>query len=98
MAVKTKEEILESIKSRFSEDTSDEALAFLEDVSDTFADYEQKLKGDGKDWKAEAERIDAEWRQKYKDRFFSGTDPEEKVEDEDEDQTVLSYEELFKEE
>lgn len=94
MAVKTKDEILESIKSRFSEDTSDEALAFLEDVSDTFADYEQKIKGDGKDWKAEAERIDAEWRQKYKDRFFSGRDPE----DEEEDKTVLTYEELFKEE
>lgn len=98
MAVKTKEEILESIKSRFSDDTSDEALAFLEDVSDTFADYEQKIKGDGKDWKTEAERIDAEWRQKYKDRFFSGSDPEENVEDETEDKTVLTYEELFKEE
>lgn len=97
MAVKTKDEILESIKSRFSEDTSDEALAFLEDVSDTFADYEQKIKGDGKDWKAEAERIDAEWRQKYKDRFFGGAAEPEDEPEEPEDQKILTYEELFKE-
>ena len=98
MAVKTREEIMESIRSRFAEDTSDETLSLIEDVSDTLTDYEAKAKGDGKDWKSEAERIDREWREKYKARFFStgDSDPEPEPE-EPEDQKILTYDELFKE-
>lgn len=96
--IKTKEELLESIRSRIGEDSSDETIAFLEDVTDTFDDLETKAKGDGKDWKAEAERIDAEWREKYKARFFSG-----EIEDEDEDpapesKVNLTFEDLFTDE
>ena len=35
MAVKNKDEILESLRSRIGEDTSDEAISILEDVEDT---------------------------------------------------------------
>lgn len=98
MAIKTREEIMESIRSRFAEDTSDETLSLIEDVSDTLADYETKAKGDGKDWKSEAERIDKEWREKYKARFFEGGNPVPEPEPEDpEDPKVLTYDELFKE-
>ena len=38
MAVKTKGEILSAIKEHFAEDSSDEAISFIEDVSDTFTD------------------------------------------------------------
>lgn len=100
MAVKTKEDILSAIRDKFSEDTSDETIAFIEDVSDTFADLEQKAKGDGKDWKAEAERIDNEWREKYKARFFSGKTPDEPDEPEEPDPETKAYnfEDLFKKE
>lgn len=97
MAVKTREEIMESIRSRFAEDTSDEVITLIEDVSDTLTDYENKAKGDGKDWKAEAERIDKEWREKYKARFFGGAPEPEDEPDEPEDQKILTYDELFKE-
>ena len=100
MAIKTREEIMESIRTRFAEDTSDETLSLIEDVSDTLTDYETKAKGDGKDWKAEAERIDKEWREKYKARFFSAGKPEPEPEPEPEDPEdpkVLTYDELFKE-
>lgn len=97
MAIKTKEELLESIRSRIGDDSSDETIAFLEDVTDTFSDLETKAKGDGKDWKAEAERIDAEWREKYRNRFFN-----DKPEDEPDDEPVIpdsivkmSFEDLF---
>lgn len=97
MAIKTKEELLESIRSRIGDDSSDEIIAFLEDVTDTFSDLENKAKGDGKDWKAEAERIDAEWRTKYRDRFFN-----DKPDDEPDDEPVvpdsivkMSFEDLF---
>lgn len=98
MAVKTREEIMESLRSRFAEDSSDETLALIEDVSDTLTDYDTKAKGDGKDWKAEAERIDREWREKYKARFFEGGNPAPEPEPEEpEDPKVLTYDELFKE-
>lgn len=79
MAVKTIEEILEEIKARVGEQTDDETIAFLEDVTDTFSDLETNSKGDGTDWKAKYEENDAEWRKKYTERFYSsdpGTDPE----------------------
>ena len=47
MAVKNKEEILEAIKTRVGEQTDDETISFLEDVSDTFTDLETRANGDG---------------------------------------------------
>ena len=71
MAIKTKEELLSSIKSVLGENTDDNSLAIIEDISDTYDDMSNKAKGDGKDWKAEAEKIDRDWRQRYHDRFFN---------------------------
>lgn len=71
MAIKSKDEILEQIQARFGEDTSDETISFLEDVTDTFTDLETRASGDGVDWKAKYEENDNVWRQKYRDRFFS---------------------------
>ena len=79
MAVKTREEILESVRARVGEQNDDETIAFIEDISDTLTDLETKAKGDGTDWKAKYEENDAEWRKKYTERFYSsdpGTDPE----------------------
>lgn len=99
MAVKSKDELLESLKQRFGEDNSDEALSFIEDVTDTFGDYETRLNEAG-DWKTKYEENDAEWRQKYKDRFFSGdAGISEPLPETDVDETkITSYEQLFTEE
>lgn len=98
MAIKTKDEILSMIREHFADDTSDETISFIEDVSDTFADLESKKK-DGKDWEAEAKRIDEDWRKKYKERFFSGKseDNDDDFEEEEEKKTYR-YEDLFKKE
>ena len=64
--VRTKEELLSSIREAFGDNTDDNSLAVIEDISDTMDSF-----NDGTDWKAEAERIDKEWRQKYHDRFFN---------------------------
>lgn len=61
------------IKDRTQNDTSDETLAFIEDVNDTFNDYDSKL-NDSTDWKQKYEDNDKQWREKYRDRFFSGDD------------------------
>lgn len=79
MAVKTREEILESLKARVGEQTDDETISFLEDISDTLTDLETKANGDGEDWKTKYEENDREWRRKYTERFFS-TEPNPKPE------------------
>ena len=98
MAIKTKEELLEAIRTRIGDDTSDETITFLEDVIDTLTDYEEKSKGDGEDWKAKYEENDKSWREKYRERFFS-KDVEEKedFEDEDDEPKSMSYDDLFEE-
>ena len=99
MAVKTREEILESFKSRLGENTDDESISFLEDVTDTLDDFEKRANGDGTDWKSKYEENDASWRKKYTERFFSDEpnpdpNPEPKPES---DNTPRTFSDLFKE-
>lgn len=98
--VKTREEIMEMLKTRVGEDTSDEAISFMEDVTDTLNDYERKLTGDGTDWKAKYEENDKQWRERYVARF-NGSDEDY---NEDKRQCLteaenknFKYEDLFKE-
>lgn len=96
MAVRTREEIMESIRTRIGDSTEDEDIALLEDISDTFDDMESRASGDGEDWKTKYEENDKEWRRKYTERFFSkGEDPEDPEEEEEEPKT---FEDLFEEE
>lgn len=69
MAVRTHDEIMQAIKDRFADDTSDETLQFIEDISDTI---NSSVANDNTDWKTRFEENDKMWRQKYKDRFFNG--------------------------
>ena len=97
MAVKTRDELLSSIRTRLGDDTSDEALALIEDMSDTLIDYEQRANGDGIDWKSRYEENDTQWRNKYRDRFFNtGTDDNE-IRDEPDSKKSLKFEDLFEE-
>ena len=97
MAVKTREEILESFKTMLGENTDDESISFLEDVTDTLDDFEKRANGDGTDWKTKYEENDANWRKKYTERFFSSdptepTDPKPK----EEEMKPKTFEDLFK--
>ena len=66
--VRTKDELINNIKNILGDNDSDEALAILEDVSDTFADFDSKV-NDTTDWKSKYEENDKAWRTKYKERF-----------------------------
>lgn len=99
MAVKTRDEIMEAIKKRIGEDTSDESISLLEDVTDTFADYETKV-ADKTDWKTKYDEMDASWRKKYMERFSGKTGEEIKDEQEEQikdDSEPRTFDELFKE-
>lgn len=92
--IKSKEDLLASLKDRLGEDTSDEAIALIEDVNDTFGDYETRISGSG-DWKQKYEDNDKMWRQKYRDRFMSPTAPDDDPEP-DPEPAIKTFEDLFK--
>lgn len=97
MAVRSKEELMESIRARIGDDQSDEAIALLEDIADTYTDMETRANGGGEDWKTKYETNDAAWRQKYRDRFFGkGPDKDDEL-DAQQETKPMTYEELFKE-
>lgn len=99
MAVKTKDELLKIIKERIGDDTSDETISFIEDITDTLYDYEEKAtNSDTEDWKTKYEENDKMWREKYRERFFSKTVEKEDEDFEDKDEIKsLSYDDLFEE-
>ena len=98
MAVRTKDELLEIIKGRIGDDTSDETISFIEDITDTLSDYEGKAtKSDEEDWKTKYEENDKMWREKYRERFFNKKVENEEDEDFDDEVKSLSYDDLFEE-
>ena len=80
---------------------SDEDIAFLEDMSDTYSDLESRI---GEDWEMKYYALDQEWRQKYIDRFNGEVendadfikDPVGSDEEEIEYEKPKTYEDLFK--
>lgn len=103
MAVRTRDEILAAVRSRLGDDTSDDALTIIEDIDDTFKDYETRT---GEDWKSKYEALDSQWRKRYRDRFFQKADntettPEDVKDDNEKDlkeeSEVKDFDELFTE-
>lgn len=98
MAIRTREEILESIRNIVGDSTDDNTLQVLEDVTDTFTDFENKT-ANQTDWEAKYKENDEGWRKKYAERFYTG-DPSvppinnEPVIDEP-DNKPTRFEELF---
>lgn len=92
MAVKTREEILESLRGRFGEEPTDEDIAMLEDITDTFKDFEEKT-SDATNWKNKYEENDKAWKKKYSDRFFSNDN--DVYPDEPEDKPMKTFDDLF---
>lgn len=95
--IKTKDEILTAIRGKIGEDTDDETLTLIEDITDTFNDLEEKGKGQ-ENWKQRYEDNDKEWRQKYHDRFFAPVedDVDPLGSDEEEPKPITKFEDLFK--
>lgn len=97
MAIKSREELLKSLNTLIGDNSSDENLEILEDVTDTLKDYEEKTAYQT-DWKTKYEQNDADWRKKYKERFLSGeTIKDEQEEDVIKDSKPLTFDSLFKE-
>lgn len=93
MAIKTKEEILEIVKTRIGDDSSEEALSFIEDITDTLEDKDRQIADSG-DWKSKYDELT----EKYKERFFSGDGGKEMPDPEEGEKKVelpTRFEDLF---
>ena len=93
MAIRTRDEIMTQLQTMVGEDTSDETLTFIQDVSATLGadnsaqritELENKL-----------EEQDQAWRKKYRDAFFTGK-PDSSYDEEPENNRPKRFEDLFK--
>lgn len=69
MAIKSTQDLMNSLNTLLGESNDDETLELLQDFSDTFDDLS---KNHGGVTKEEYDKLDASWRQRYRERFFSG--------------------------
>jgi hypothetical protein len=96
MAIKAKDDLLNSLNEMFKDNTSDETLSLIEDITDTFNDYETKTK-DATNWEQKYNDNDKAWRQRYKERFFNSPPKDEHFDDEEDDKPEpKTFEDLFK--
>ena len=107
MAIRKKEEMLKILSDFIGDNNSDDAIALIEDVSDSYdsfadpEDWKSKYDELDADWKSKYDELDTSWRNKYKERFFDGTNEtptEEKVDGDthlEQDQELLTYDDFF---
>ena len=97
MAIKTLADILTRVNALIGEDTSDESLTLIEDLTDTFND---QAESNNESWKKKYEDNDRTWRERYKERFLSGDstiDKELENDEPEEEPKTYKFEDLFKE-
>ena len=100
MAVLKRDEFFTKLHERIGTDTSEDALSFIEDMSDTYDELERRANGDGEDWEKKYHDLDEAWKTKYKNRFFHGgsnyrPDFDNYEEDEPKDKSEITVKELF---
>ena len=100
MSVLNRDDFFNRIQNIAGTDTSEETLAFIEDMTDTYNDLDSKANGDGVDWEQRYHDLDESWKSKYKQRFFSGggsarIPQEEHIETENRNEEI-GYDDLFK--
>ena len=74
MAVLSRDEYFARLNDRVGTDTSEESITFLEDMTDTYNDMENRVNGDGVDWEQRYHELDESWKARYQHRFFNGGD------------------------
>ena len=95
MAILSKDEILSILNTLIGERTDDEALKIIEDFTETIDNYLST------NWEEKYKQLDEEWRKKYKERFFKGKEvkePTPEKETEEDPETKITIDDLFKKE
>lgn len=92
MAIKTRDEIITAVKTRLGEAPDDDGVVLLEDLTDTFDDYDSRIavdiESERASWEEERaklvsqlEETDRAWRSKYAERFGEGRDTNKTIEE-----------------
>lgn len=98
MAILNRDEFFNRLHNRLGDDTSDESISFLEDMTDTYNSLEDRANGDGEDWKRKYEELDESWKKRYRHRFFNGGDrsvPDEIEDSEEKSSEDITIKDLF---
>lgn len=105
MSVKSKDEILKSVKGLLGDTPSDEGIALLEDISDTLDNSTGGSSDEDKktieELQKKVKEVDDNWRKKYTERFMKPSDdnPDDEPSDDDsedeEDNSPKTFDELF---
>ena len=66
-----REAFFNRLHEKIGNDTSEEAISFLEDMTDTFNGLEKRANSSGEDWKKKYYELDESWKAKYKHRFMT---------------------------
>lgn len=92
--IKPISELIEAVKTRIGDNPDDDSVAFLEDITDTLTDYDNKTK-DNTNWKEKYNELDKSWKQKYIERFSDGDYEDPDDENEDDVAVPEKFDELF---
>lgn len=88
MAVLSRDDFFSHLQERIGTDVSDEAMQFIEDMTDTYNDMETRANGNSVDWEQRYNDLNESWKAKYKRRFFSSGGrsviPQDDVDEDDE--------------
>lgn len=71
MAILSREEFFNRINTVVGDNSSDDAISFIEDMSDTYNAMEDNSNS-GAEWERRYHENDEAWRKKYSTRFFRG--------------------------
>lgn len=96
--VKTKEEIMGALRTIIGDGADDTVLELLEDIDDTLSVDNSAAVKELEEWKTKYDTLDADWRKRYRDRFYGDVDEtEDKIFDEDKpvEESPLTYDSLF---
>lgn len=88
-----REKLLSRISEKIGDSTTDEDIALLEDVADTYDDLRTRAESDI-DWEARYNELDRTWRERYIERFNGKVESDSDFVEEpkDADETILEYE------
>lgn len=110
---RNKNELIEDVKKVLGDRTDDDALALLENVTDSISDKDEEWEKKYNDMVKEKNELDETWRKKYAERFHgndgsngnngsdngdNGNDNDSGSDDDNGVNTDISIESLFKEE
>ena len=98
MAFLEKDAFFDKIDAFIGDRSDDEAISFIEDMTDTYTELE-KRQSESEDWKKKYSDLDDKWKKRYRKRFFSGAivaDPDEDFREEKNPEEI-TIDDLFEE-